>query len=142
MLYLWFKALHLISLTCWFAGIFYLPRLYVYHAMTDDETSLERFKIMERKLFWGIMTPSAILTIIFGALLLSTNFQFYWQSAWMHAKLFCVGLLIVFHFMCWHYLKAFKLNRNTHSHKFYRWFNEAPVVLLIAIIIFVVVKPF
>ena len=142
MLYLWFKALHLISMTCWFAGIFYLPRLYVYHAMTDDETSLERFKVMERKLFWGIMTPSAILTIIFGSLLLSTNFQFYWQSTWMHAKLCCVILLIIFHIMCWHYLKVFKKNKNTHSHKFYRWFNEAPVILLIAIVIFVVVKPF
>ncbi len=142
MAYLWYKAFHLISMTCWFAGIFYLPRLYVYHAMADDELSLERFKIMERKLFWGIMTPSAVLTIIFGGLLLSTNFQFYWQSGWMHAKLACVFLLIIFHISCWHYLNIFKENRNTHSHKFYRLFNEAPVILLIVIIIFVVVKPF
>lgn len=110
--------------------------------MADDELSLGRFKIMERKLFWGIMTPSAVLTIIFGGLLLSTNFQFYWQSGWMHAKLTCVFLLLIFHIFCWHYLKAFKENRNVHSHKFYRWFNEAPVILLIAIIILVVVKPF
>ena len=142
MLYLWFKALHLISMTCWFAGIFYLPRLFVYHAMTDDEIIRERFEIMERKLFWGIMTPSGALTILFGSLLISTNFQLYWQSGWMHAKLLCVFLLIFFHIMCWHYLKVFKQDRNTHSHKFYRWFNEAPIVLLIAIIIFVVVKPF
>jgi putative membrane protein len=129
-------------MTCWFAGIFYLPRLYVYHAITDDAKSLERFKIMERKLFWGIMTPSAVLTIIFGSLLLSTNFKLYMQSGWMHAKLSCVLLLIIFHIMCWHYLKIFKEDKNIHSHKFYRWFNEAPIVLLIAIIIFVVVKPF
>ena len=142
MLYLWFKALHLISMTCWFAGIFYLPRLYVYHAMAEDESSLERFKTMERKLYRGIMTPSAILTIIFGGLLLSTNFQFYMQSAWMHAKLFCVFLLIIYHFSCGYFLKVFKQDRNTHSHKFYRFYNEAPVILLIAIVIFVVVKPF
>ncbi len=142
MAYLWFKAFHLIFMTCWFAGIFYLPRLYVYHAITDDAKSLERFKIMERKLFWGIMTPSAVLTIIFGSLLLSTNFKLYMQSGWMHAKLSCVLLLIIFHIMCWHYLKIFKEDKNIHSHKFYRWFNEAPIVLLIAIIIFVVVKPF
>ena len=142
MSYLWFKAFHLIAVICWFAGIFYLPRLFVYHAMTDDEVSIERFKIMERKLFWGIMTPSAVLTVIFGVALLSTNMQLYMQSGWMHAKLSCVVLLIIFHVMCWHYLKAFKQNRNTHKHKFYRWFNEAPVILLIVIIILVVVKPF
>ncbi|MDG2090890.1 MAG: protoporphyrinogen oxidase HemJ [Gammaproteobacteria bacterium] len=142
MAYLWFKAFHLIAMTCWFAGIFYLPRLYVYHSMADDETSLDRFKIMERKLFWGIMTPSAVLTVIFGCLLFSTNFQFYMQSGWMHAKLFCVFLLIIYHILCWHFLKIFKANKNTRSHKFYRWFNEAPVILLLAIIIFVVVKPF
>ena len=142
MAYLWFKAFHLFAMTCWFAGIFYLPRLYVYHSMTDDETSLDRFKIMERKLFWGIMTPSAILTVIFGCLLLSTNFQLYMQSGWMHAKLFCVLLLIIYHILCWHFLKIFNANKNTRSHKFYRWFNEAPVILLLAIIIFVVVKPF
>lgn len=142
MAYLWFKAFHLFALICWFAGIFYLPRLFVYHSMTEDEVSLERFKIMERKLFWGIMTPSAILTIIFGSLLLSTNFQFYLQSGWMHAKLFCVFLLIIYHIICWQFLKTFKADKNIRSHKLYRWFNEAPVILLLAIIIFVVVKPF
>ncbi len=142
MAYLWFKALHLISLVCWFAGIFYLPRLFVYHAMTEDDVSHERFKIMERKLFWGIMTPSAVLTIIFGVLLLSTNFQLYMQSGWMHAKLTCVFLLIVFHVMCLNYLNAFKANKNDKSDKFYRIFNEVPVVLLIAIVILVVVRPF
>ena len=142
MSYLWLKAFHLIAVICWFAGIFYLPRLFVYHAMAEDAISRERFKIMERKLFWGIMTPSAVLAIILGLFLLGTNFSFYMQAAWMHAKLSCVFLLVIFHVMCWHYLKAFREDRNIHSHKFYRWFNEAPVILLVAIIIFVVVKPF
>lgn len=142
MTYLWLKAFHLIAMICWFAGIFYLPRLFVYHAMAEDEISRERFKIMERKLFWGIMTPSAVLTVILGLILLGTNMTFYMQAGWMHAKLSCVFLLIIFHGMCWHYLKAFKEDRNSHSHKFYRWFNEAPVILLFAIIILVVTKPF
>ncbi len=142
MLYLWLKALHLFALICWFAGIFYLPRLFVYHAMSDDETSLQRFKIMERKLFWGIMTPSAILTIAFGSGLIATNAAFYMQSGWFHAKLACVFLLLIFHLMCWRYLLAFQDDRNTHSHRFYRIFNEAPVILLLAIIILVVIKPF
>ncbi len=142
MLYLWLKALHIIAMICWFAGVFYLPRLFVYHAMSEDSISIERFKIMERKLFWGIMTPSAVLTVILGFFLLQTNFSFYMQSGWMHAKLSCVFLLIIFHGFCWHYLKLFKADRNTRTHTFYRWFNEAPVILLIAIVIFVVVKPF
>lgn len=141
MVYLWFKAFHLFAMICWFAGIFYLPRLYVYHSMANDETSLERFKIMERKLFWGIMTPSAVLTVIFGALLFSINFQLYMQSGWMHAKLLCVFLLLIYHIMCWQFLTTFKANKNIRSHKFYRLFNEVPVILLLAIIIFVVVKP-
>ncbi|MAM70137.1 MAG: TIGR00701 family protein [Gammaproteobacteria bacterium] len=142
MLYLWLKALHLFSMVCWFAGIFYLPRLFVYHAMADDEISRDRFKIMERKLFWGIMTPSAVLTVIFGLWLIFTNVAFYMQSGWMHAKLTLVLLLIIFHIMCWRYMLAFREDRNTHSHRFYRWFNEAPVLLLLLIIILVVIKPF
>jgi putative membrane protein len=142
MLYLWLKVLHLFAVISWFAGIFYLPRLFVYHAMSEDTISHERFIIMERKLFWGIMTPSAILALLFGSGLVAINPAFYFQSGWFHAKLTCVFLLFAYHFMCWRYLLAFRANRNTRTHRFYRVFNEAPVILLLAILILVVVKPF
>lgn len=139
---LWFKALHVISVVCWFAGIFYLPRLFVYHAMSEDQTSRERFKVMERKLFRGIMTPSAVLTIVFGAIVYSYNSQYYMTAGWMNAKLFCVALLLVYHFLCWGHLKNFRDDSNTHSHIYFRIFNEFPVILLIIIVILVVLKPF
>lgn len=142
MLYLWLKVLHLFAVISWFAGIFYLPRLFVYHAMSEDTISHERFIIMERKLFWGIMTPSAILALLFGSCLVAINPAFYFQSGWFHAKLTCVFLLFAYHFMCWRYLLAFRSNRNTRTHRFFRVFNEAPVILLLAILILVVVKPF
>lgn len=139
---LWVKVFHIFALISWFAGLFYLPRLFVYHANTRDETSKERFKIMERKLYRGIMTPSMVLTLVFGGWLFTYNTDYYMQAGWMHAKLFCVALLLVYHYACWHYLCLFRDDRNKHSHVFYRLFNEAPTVLLLAIIIFVVVKPF
>lgn len=139
---LWIKSLHVIFMTTWFAGLFYLPRLFVYHAMTEDEISNERFKIMERKLFYGIMTPGGILTIVFGLIML---FGYAWQAysnmLWLHIKLGLVVILIVYHIYCGKLLKDFKHNRNTKSHVFYRWFNEFPVLLLIAIVILVIVRP-
>ncbi len=135
---LWIKAFHIIAVICWFAAIFYLPRLFVYHAMSDDEISKERFKVMERKLFNGIMTPSAIATIASGLWLLSYGF---WGN-WMIAKLCLVLLILVFHIWCGVTLKRFANNANTHSHKFFRVMNEMPVFALIAIVILVVVKPF
>jgi putative membrane protein len=135
---LWIKALHIAFMVCWFAGIFYLPRLYVYHAMSNDEVSNERFKIMERKLFWGIMTPSAVLTIVFGLWLLSYGF---WGN-WMIAKLVLVAILVIYHIWCGVVLVRFRDDRNQHSHTFYRVMNEVPVLGLFAIIILVVVKPF
>ena len=139
---LWIKAFHIIAVVCWFAGIFYLPRLFVYHAMSDDQSSNERFKIMERKLFNGIMTPSAVIAIILGTWMIFLNPGYYMSSGWMHAKLFLVVLLIAHHIACWVFLKQFKEDRNTRGHVFYRWFNEIPVVLLIVIVILVVVRPF
>lgn len=136
---LWIKAWHIIFMVTWFAGLFYLPRLFVYHAMTEDRTSSERFKIMERKLFFGIMTPGAVLTIVFG-LWLWHGYGF--SGAWLHAKLTLVAVLIVYHLYCGKLLFAFKHDRNRHSHVFYRWLNELPVLLLVAIVILVVVKPF
>ena len=139
---MWLKTLHLIFMVTWFAGLFYLPRLYVYHADAKDDASNQRFKIMERKLYRGIMTPSAVLSIIFGAIVYSYNPVYYSSSAWMHAKLFCVALLLVYHFLCGQHLKNFRDDKNEKSHVYFRIFNEAPVALLILIVILVVVKPF
>ncbi len=135
---LWVKAFHIIFMVTWFAGLFYLPRLFVYHAMSDDSPSIERFKVMERKLFYGIMTPGAILTIVFGFWLW---LGFGISGGWLHPKLLLVVLLIAYHLYCGKLLSNFRQDRNQHGHIFYRWFNEIPVVLLIAIVIFVVVKP-
>jgi len=140
---MWLKALHLIFMVTWFAGLFYLPRLFVYHAMSDDAISNERFKIMERKLFYGIMTPGAILTLGFGIWMM---FDYAWaaysSSGWLHAKLALIGLLIIYHIMCGKFVADFKADRNQHGHVYYRWFNEFPVILLVAIIILASVKPF
>ncbi|MBK7353586.1 MAG: protoporphyrinogen oxidase HemJ [Nitrosomonas sp.] len=135
---LWIKSFHIIFMVTWFAGLFYLPRLFVYHAMCTDQAGNDRFKIMERKLFYGIMTPGALLTIIFGMWLwLGYGFT----GAWLHAKLALVVVLIAYHIYCRKILLDFKFDRNQRSHVYYRWFNEIPVVVLIAAVILVVVKP-
>lgn len=139
---LWVKALHIIAVVCWFAGLFYLPRLFVYHAMTTDEISNERFKIMERRLFNGIMTPSAIITVLLGIWLLSYNFSYYLSSHWMQVKIALVLLLIIYHIYCGKLTKDFQHDKNKRSDRFYRFVNEMPTLLLISIIILVVVKPF
>lgn len=139
---LWYKALHLIFMVTWFAGLFYLPRLFVYHAMSEDSTSLERFKIMERKLYFGIATPGAVLTIIFGiAILVTVGWEFYLAQLWMQLKLGLLFLMIVYHVYCGKLLKDFKHDRNSHSHVWYRWFNEVPVIFLIAIVLLAVLRP-
>ena len=136
---LWIKSFHIIFMVTWFAGLFYLPRLFVYHAMSEDQISRERFKIMERKLFYGIMTPGALLTILFGMWLwLGYGFQ----GGWLHAKLALVGVLVAYHVYCGKLLLDFKHDRNGHGHVFYRWLNELPVVILVAIILLVELQPF
>ncbi len=136
---LWLKALHIIFMVTWFAGLFYLPRLFVYHAMSDDVASIERFKVMERKLYYGITTPGAVLTIVFGTWLwLGYGFS----GGWLHAKLALVAVLVGYHLWCGHLVRRFRDDANTRGHVFYRWFNEFPVLLLVAIVILVVVKPF
>ena len=136
---LWLKALHLIFMVTWFAGLFYLPRLFVYHAMTIDQTSLDRFKVMERKLFYGIMTPGLILTLIFGIALMVIGD--YSGQLWLHIKLGLIAILIVYHVYCGKLLVDFKHDRNTRSHVFYRWFNEFPVLILFAIVFLAVLRP-
>lgn len=140
---LWVKAFHVVFMVCWFAGLFYLPRLFVYHAMAEDKISQERFKIMERKLYYGIMTPSAIITIVLGLwMLYAYAWQTYQSSLWIHFKLGLVWLLIGFHVYCGYLRKQFLRDKNTHTHVFYRWLNEFPVIILIAIVILTIVKPF
>ena len=136
---LWVKSFHVIFMVTWFAGLFYLPRLFVYHAMSEDPTSIERFKVMERKLFYGIMTPGALITVVLG-LWLWLGYGF--TGGWLHAKFALVLVLIGYHAYCGKLLVDFRHDRNTRSHVFYRWFNEFPVVLLIAIVVLVIVKPF
>lgn len=139
---LWIKSLHVIFMTTWFAGLFYLPRLFVYHAMSDDEISNERFKIMERKLFYGIMTPGAVLTIIFGFVMLyGYAWEAFGNTVWLHAKLSLVAVLVAYHVYCGKFVRDFKLDRNQKSHVYFRWFNEFPVLLLIAIVLLVIVRP-
>lgn len=138
---LWVKAFHIIFMVTWFAGLFYLPRLFVYHAMASDQISIDRFKIMERKLYYGIMTPGAIFTLLFGGWLLSDNFHAYMHMPWMHFKLTLVFLLIVYHLYLGKLRMAFKNDRNTHGHVFYRILNEIPALLLAGIVILVIVKP-
>lgn len=139
---LWIKSLHIIFMVTWFAGLFYLPRLFVYHAMSDDAISNERFKVMERKLFHGIMTPGAVLTALFGLWLVFAYQMGIGTGGWFHAKMALVVVLIAYHVWCGKLLKDFKHDRNRHGHVFYRWFNEFPVLILIAAVILVVVRPF
>ncbi|PTQ81926.1 putative membrane protein [Nitrosospira multiformis] len=135
---LWVKSFHIVFVVAWFAGLFYLPRLFVYHALTTDSAGIERFKIMERKLYYGIMTPSAVLAVVLG-LWLWLGYGI--TGAWLHAKLALVILLIAYHGYCGRLLADFKRDRNRHGHVYYRWFNEVPVLILIAVVILVVVKP-
>ena len=137
---LWIKAFHIIAVVCWFAMIFYLPRLFVYHASADDQISNERFKIMERKLYRGIGTPSMIATIALGFWTASYAWEYYINSTWFILKLSLVALLVAYHFWCGHHVKRFRDNKNTKSHIYFRYFNELPVAALVAIVILVVVK--
>jgi putative membrane protein len=136
---LWFKALHLIFMVTWFSGLFYLPRLFVYHAMSEDQTSIARFKIMERKLYYGITTPGMILTILFGIGILISGH--YLDQLWIQIKLGLVAILVVYHLHCGKLLADFKHDRNTRSHVYYRWYNEFPVLLIIPIIFLAVFRP-
>jgi putative membrane protein len=136
------KTLHIVFVVTWFTGLFYLPRLFVYHALasSDDRVGIERFKTMERKLYFGIMTPAAVLAVVFGAWL--------WLGygvggGWLHAKLALVLVLIATHVYFGVLMRAFARDRNRHGHAFYRWLNEIPgLPLLVAIVWLVVAKPF
>ncbi len=134
-------AFHIIFVIAWFAGLFYLPRLFVYHAPATDQISLARFKIMERRLYYGIMMPASLLATGFGAWYLSEQAAYYLTQSWMILKLLAVVALWGYHLYCGHLVLCFKEDRNTHSANFYRFFNEIPTVLLMAIVLLVVIKP-
>jgi putative membrane protein len=136
------KAFHIIAVVAWFAGLFYLPRLFVYHADATDLISIDRFKIMERRLYFAITWPAAVFTTVLGIWLLSYNYEYYLKASWMHAKLGLVLLLWIYHLACGYYLHLFAQNKNVRSVRFFRFFNEIPTILLIGIVLFVVVKPF
>ncbi|MCX7115488.1 MAG: protoporphyrinogen oxidase HemJ [Gammaproteobacteria bacterium] len=140
MIWLWLKAAHVIAMVAWFAGLFYLPRLFVYHVEASDEVSLRRFVIMERRLYYGIMWPAAIATLCLGLALLSHMPAYYLKAGWMHAKLLFVGLLLGFHLFCGHCRLMFVARKNPHGSRFYRFLNECPTVLLIVIVVLVVVR--
>jgi len=141
-MYVWLEAFHVISVICWFAALFYLPRLFVYHAMAEDEIGKERFKVMERKLYRGIATPAMIATIVLGSAMVARSWDYFSSAGWFHAKITLVILLIIYHHLCLYFMKQFRADANTRSHVFYRWFNEIPVIMLVGIVILVVVKPF
>ena len=136
---LWVKSFHIVFVVAWFAGLFYLPRLFVYHALADDNAMRERFKVMERKLYRGIMHPTMVLTVATGAWMW---LGYGMTGLWLHVKVALVALLVVYHFWLGYLLRAFARDQNSHTHVFYRWINELPLVLLLAIVILVVVKPF
>jgi protoporphyrinogen IX oxidase len=134
---LWIKAFHIIFVTSWFAGLFYLPRIFVNLAMVKEDAERERLLLMSHKLY-RFVTPIAALALLFG-LWLWIGYGF--SGVWLHIKLLLVLFLIVYHFYCGRLLALFKQGRNAHSHVWYRWFNEIPVLLLMAVVILVTVKP-
>ena len=137
---LWIKAWHVIFMVTWFAGLFYLPRLFVYHASATDSAGIERFRVMERRLL-AITTLGALLTAAFGIWLLLV-YPALLQTGWMRAKLMLLVFLVAYHGWCWRLVRAFASGRNVHSHVWYRWFNELPTLLLIGIVLLAIVKPF
>ncbi len=140
-MFLLLKAFHIISMVAWFAGLFYLPRLFVYHSDSNDEISIARFKVMERRLYYGITWPAAIVTVVLGIVLICYNPGYYLKAGWMHAKIALVLLLIIYHLYCGHFLRLFNQMQNAKSSFFYRIFNEIPTLFLISIVILVVLKP-
>lgn len=140
MLYLWAKALHIVFIASWFAGLFYLPRIFVNLAMEDDPAARDRLLLMARKLY-RFMTIIAVPALAFG-LYLYLGIGIGRHEGWMHAKLAIVVLILIYHHVCGHLLKAFEQNRNRHGHRWYRIFNEIPVFGLLGAVLLVVIKPF
>ncbi len=137
---LWVKSLHIIAVISWFAAIFYLPRLFVYHAMAEDQISRDRFKIMERKLYRAIGTPAMIATLVLGVWTASFNWDYYRVATWFWLKVFLVLLVVGYHHVCGAYIRKFARDEPVPGHRFFRVFNELPVLVLFAIVFLVVLK--
>ena len=137
---LWLKAFHVVAMVTWFAGLFYLPRLYVYHADAGDWISVERFRVMERRLF-ALMTIGALATIVLGVAMVVAA-PGYLRMGWLHVKITLVLLLVVYHAFCYKFLRDFAHDRRAHTAKWFRIFNEVPSLLLVGIVVLAVVKPF
>jgi protoporphyrinogen IX oxidase len=139
---MWLKAFHLIFMVTWFAGLFYLPRLFVYHAMTEDAAGNERFKIMERKLYYFTL-PWMLLTLFFGFwMLYDYAWAIFGAALWLQIKLGLIALLVAYQFYCGKLMREFAADCNQHSDKWYRWFNEGPVLVLFAVVLLTSLKPF
>lgn len=140
---LWLKAFHIIAMVCWFAGLFYLPRLFVYHSQIEpaDTVAYDRFCLMEKRLYWGITTPSAFFTLLLGmGLMHSLHYQWKTLPVWLTLKLALITTLVFYHLYCGTIVKKFKLRVNPHSSCFYRWFNEYPIVVLVGAVLLAVLK--
>ncbi len=140
-IYLWLKALHLISVVSWFAALFYLPRLFVYHSMAEDQIGKERFQLMERKLYKGIANPAMMATILFGTLMVM-GIPAIAAGGWFGAKMLLVIALVLYHILCKAHMIKLAEGENTKTHVYFRWFNEVPAVILVLIAILAIVKPF
>lgn len=136
---LWLKAFHVVFVVTWFAGLFYLPRLFVYHASATDAPGLARFVLMERRLF-ALMSLGALMAAVFGVAMILVS-PTYLREPWLQLKLLLVVLLALYHLWCYQILRALALRRDTHSPRWFRWFNEVPSVLLVAIVILAILKP-
>lgn len=138
---LWLRALHIIFVVCWFAGLFYLPRIFVYFAASEDSATRAQLAVMSRRLY-RFVTPFMVLTVVFGVWMITLAPDYYVNATWLWLKLAGVAFLIVYHFQCGRYVKAINDDSDSHSHVFYRFFNEVPVLFLFAIVFLVVLKPF
>ncbi|MCX2983325.1 TIGR00701 family protein [Halieaceae bacterium IMCC14734] len=138
---LWVKAFHIIAVICWFAGIFYLPRIMVYFAASEHPQTRQQLAIMARKLY-RFVTPIAVIAIVLGLVLMAFNLDYYWQAKWMWLKLAGVVALVVYHAVCGHYVAVMQQDSNHHGHVYFRIFNEVPVLFLVLIVVLVVLKPF
>jgi putative membrane protein len=138
---LWLRALHIIFVVCWFAGLFYLPRIFVYYAASEHPQTRAQLAVMSRRLY-RFVTPFMVLTVVFGLGLIGVNPDYYLSATWLWLKLAGVACLIVYHFICGRYVRAINADSDDHSHVFYRFFNEVPVLFLFGIVFLVVLKPF
>jgi len=138
---LWLRALHIIAVICWFAGIFYLPRILVYYAGSEDPDTRAQLAVMAHKLY-RFITPIAVIAILLGLAMLATNWSYYQSATWMWGKLVAVAALVIYHIACGRVVAAVQSGNDHHSHVYFRVFNEVPVVFLVIIVFLVVLKPF